>query len=298
MCARFFNLAPALAGKSGSMAVFALFSRSQKPARSMQLAMDCLGKGTVRVAELPSANVPALEVDNELDQPVLFLVGDLVKGGRQDRVVSASVVVPAKSRSSISVRCVEPRRWHTFEDDNTFRASETCCPSSVRSVLHTAAGDTRHADQHTVWSRVSNTLADFDVTHAEGSVTAVHDAKRDDVNRILSSFEVMGDPVGIAIAIGDKVVAVDVFATPTLCSAAWRRLARAYALDSLKSAATECSVSRADVRTVLELAANAQWTSNASSGEQCSTSMFGDWKASTLTAGPDDLIHASVVRIH
>ena len=49
---------------------------------------------------------------NNSDRPLLLLAGEIVTGGKQDRVIGADRLVPPKSDPiDLSVFCVEPGRW-------------------------------------------------------------------------------------------------------------------------------------------------------------------------------------------
>ena len=71
---------------------------------------EALARGDVEVFE--TGNVRELEIENKGDEPVFVQFGDLVKGGKQDRVLTVSLVLPPKSgRVPIGSYCVEQGRW-------------------------------------------------------------------------------------------------------------------------------------------------------------------------------------------
>ena len=85
---------------------------------------EALAKGSVIVHE--PGNVRELKVENTGSEPVFIQFGDLVKGGRQDRVLTTSLLVPPKSgQIAIGAYCVEQGRWNTrgMEDSMKFSAS-------------------------------------------------------------------------------------------------------------------------------------------------------------------------------
>ena len=62
--------------------------------------------------------------------------GDIVKGGKQDRVLTVSLVLPPRSgRIAIAAFCVEQGRWSARgkEDVKTFAGVATAMPSPRRS---------------------------------------------------------------------------------------------------------------------------------------------------------------------
>ena len=56
--------------------------------------------------------VNQLVLVNDSDRPLLLLAGEIVTGGKQDRVIGVDRIVPPKSDPiDLSVFCVEPGRW-------------------------------------------------------------------------------------------------------------------------------------------------------------------------------------------
>ncbi len=85
---------------------------------------EALGKGTIIVHE--TGNVSELQIENTGGEPVFVQFGDLVKGGRQDRVLTSSLLIPPKSgKIAIGAYCVEQGRWakRGLEDVSRFSSS-------------------------------------------------------------------------------------------------------------------------------------------------------------------------------
>ena len=58
------------------------------------------------------AEVNRLVLYNNSNRPLLLLAGEIVTGGKQDRVIGSDRIVPPKSGPiDLSVFCVEPGRW-------------------------------------------------------------------------------------------------------------------------------------------------------------------------------------------
>ncbi len=71
---------------------------------------EALDKGSVRVIETGEVN--ELKIENTGSDEIFIQSGDIVKGGRQDRVLSMSFVLPPKSGEvSLAAFCVEHGRW-------------------------------------------------------------------------------------------------------------------------------------------------------------------------------------------
>ena len=90
------------------------------------------GSGLV-VDELDDASVQTLRVRNPGDKPVLVVEGEHFLGGKQNRALNATVLVPARAELEIPVSCLEQGRWgrpHAYRRDDTFAAAP------VRAAQH------------------------------------------------------------------------------------------------------------------------------------------------------------------
>lgn len=90
--------------------------------------------GSVVVGETGQVN--ELVIENTGDQEVFIQAGDIVKGGKQDRVLTVSLLLPPKSgKLPIASYCVEQGRWSVRgkEDVGRFTSANDAMPS--RSAL-------------------------------------------------------------------------------------------------------------------------------------------------------------------
>src|SRR5579862_1735956 len=84
------------------------------------------------------AQVNQLVLVNNSKRPLLLLAGEIVSGGKQDRVIGKDRIVPAESDPvDLSVFCVEPGRWVATSEH--FGASEAMYGRPVGGPVHGAA---------------------------------------------------------------------------------------------------------------------------------------------------------------
>ena len=91
---------------------------------------EAMGQGVVRVVE--TGDVEELVIRNLGDQEVFIQAGDIVKGGKQDRVLTVSMIVPPHSGDiPVGAFCVEEGRWsgRGEEEVAAFSASMARMPS-------------------------------------------------------------------------------------------------------------------------------------------------------------------------
>jgi hypothetical protein len=96
---------------------------------------EALANGRVKVRE--TGNVNELTMENVGDSEVFVQAGDIVKGGRQNRVLSVDLLLPPRSGViPIAAFCVEAGRWTARgqEDGRQFSTAAAAMPSHDAKV--------------------------------------------------------------------------------------------------------------------------------------------------------------------
>ena len=104
-----------------------------------------LSAGHLKVGEMPQASVPNVEVTNAGDRTVFLMSGEIIKGGKQTRVIRKDTIVEPKQKVAVAVFCVERGRWAGGKD---FKRAPNIAPASIQDSINRGAG------QGEVWSRV------------------------------------------------------------------------------------------------------------------------------------------------
>ena len=118
-------------------------------------------------------------------------------------------------------------------------------------------------------------------------------------NRIASYQEKLSYPKGasgVAVAIGDRVISVDLFDKPSTCEKVWNRMLSGVVFDALEAKETDQVASVADVEQLLAATADLPWEPSDTVGEgeeYRAESGRGD-HASAL-AFHDTVVHGSLV---
>lgn len=136
---------------------------------------EALAKRTVRVYE--TGNVNELSVENLGNEDVFIQSGDIVKGGQQDRALTASLVLPPNSgRVPLAAFCVEQGRWSArgVEDVKTFTTASAAVPSREAKIAMKApveaAEPTAPADDRPRGRRYSVTSGEGDTSSRQQRV--------------------------------------------------------------------------------------------------------------------------------
>src|SRR5580698_1169553 len=106
--------------------------------------------------------VNTLVLVNNSKRPLLLLAGEIVTGGKQDRIVAKDRIVPANADPiDLGVFCIEPGRW--TESSSTFGAAGKSAANSFMvqpEVRERAMGD---QDQQRVWDSVHGAISQMEV---------------------------------------------------------------------------------------------------------------------------------------
>ena len=195
----------------------------------------------LRIEELDDPAVPTLVAHNPTRKPVLVVEGQHFLGGKQNRTINGTVLVPGMTKLEIPVSCLEQGRWGRAE---AYRQAETFAPRRVRLRKEESVNQSmrdsgsRQGNQGAVWDEVEDVLCAAG-THSETSAASVID---DVYRRESGRGEAVKDLVrrgplprqsGIAVAHGRWVAAIELFGSPDLLKAHWEALIRSYLLESV-----------------------------------------------------------------
>jgi hypothetical protein len=220
----------------------------------------------------PSVN--QLVLVNHSKRPLLLLAGELVSGGKQDRVIAKDrIVAPFGEPLPLNVFCVEHGRWSS---GSQFNQAKTIVHPSVREQ---AAVKQKQGD---VWAAVTAGSvatrpsaapapqvgsADLEATIREEAPTQSY-SKIYESRRVSSSVETVVSEiqrrfrretsglkgervVGVVVAYGGEVAWSDIFASDELFNHYWSKLLRSYAVEAVARPTLREKASTEDAREFL-----------------------------------------------
>jgi len=237
--------------ESGNLSIF-LIHAGPVPgggAAGAYLTLDeALASGAAAVYE--TGDVNELQVENKSKDRTLFIqAGDIVKGGRQDRVLSVDLILPPGSgKMPITAFCVEQGRWsaRAGEPAQQFASAEK---SVAGKDLKLAAKSAR--SQTEVWNAVAETQAKLAASVGEevaapASPTSLQlslenktlaEAIGKHKAALATLAESNPDASGYFYAINGKISGGDIYASPALFRKLWPRLLEASVTEAVAEAA-------------------------------------------------------------
>src|SRR5262245_18088500 len=94
-----------------NMTVYPLIGNDNRSAQYLLLD-EALERGLAEVTEVnQSGSVPTLAFENKSPGPILLVVGDELRGAKQNRVLNLTLFISPRTKIDIPVSCVEQGRW-------------------------------------------------------------------------------------------------------------------------------------------------------------------------------------------
>ena len=282
------------------LSVFPLFTQTSSPVEYI-LSDEAIGNSSISVEEISeSGSVPELIVENRGDVLVLFLEGEELVGAKQNRILNTSILVAAHTTTKLPVSCVEQGRWRYRSA--TFECSGSHSPSKLRRTLKRSvtrslkARQGHRSDQQEIWREVHRQQEALEAASGTVAMSDTFESYRDRLTEFQDKLQYVDGAAGLAIAIGNEVVSVDLFDKPATCSKVWRRLLSGVVLDALETKPSGKQAEVADVGQVLAALDDLPWepVDPAGEGEEYRADSDTGNHASALTFD-DALVHGTVV---
>ena len=245
---------------AGGLLVFWLRVKEAPAALEVATLEEARARGQLLITERDQATVPELLVENRGKTPVLLLAGEILLGGKQNRVLKEDILLPPLSGPrNIGVYCVEQGRWagpaKGFESKGSFAA-----PGLRAKVLE-------RADQGQVWAGVSEYARRAQAPSPTRSYQEVYEKKevKDHLAEVERGIDQRAAPeaLGAAVFVGGRLAGLDLFLDADLFAREWPKLLRAQALDAYRepspAEAAEARL-RGRVEALLRLAASVEGT--------------------------------------
>lgn len=252
------------------------------------------------------AEVNRLVLVNNSKRPLLLLAGEIVTGGKQDRVIGKDRIVPAESDPvDLSVFCVEPGRWVPANGKYEFSNA-----GGVVGGLVAAPGVRGSAmaakNQQQVWDNVGRSKEAMAMAVPAPAASEVNSttsyARVMDNKEVQKQVDAVAAPVersyesvirqlrdknavGVVVAVNGEIVWADIFASTQLLQKYWPKLVRSYATEAVVTRAKGGEASAKDAQRFLNDLEGRHQTAETEPGLYRQTEITGDgFKVFELTS--------------
>ena len=199
------------------------------------------------------ASVNELALVNRSGKKLMLLAGEVIVGGKQDRIVQEDRVIPPVSVPvALSVFCVEHGRWTprstSYSGGGSAQARANAPVAAAAPEKFDSLGAVAHPklraasqdrkEQSAVWDEVSKNNAKLGTKNSTDTYQEVYANKKvagqlDDYVRTLEREVLRPGVVGVVVARNGRAVWADVFASQRLFASYWPKLLKSYAVDAM-----------------------------------------------------------------
>jgi hypothetical protein len=248
------------------------------------------------------AEVNRLVLVNNSKRPLLLLAGEIVTGGKQDRVIAKDRIVPAESDPiDLGVFCVEPGRWVAANGKYEFNTSSGGAVGGFLASPTVRSKAMAAKNQQQVWDSVRSSQREMaDALIVNGAPAAAPQVNSTtSYARVMENKEVqkqvdsVAEPVqrnyesvirqlreknavGVVVAVNGEVVWADIFASTQLLQKYWPKLVRSYATEAVITRAKGGEVSIRQAQKFLDDLQGRHETADTEPGVYRQTEITGD----------------------
>lgn len=246
-----------------NLAIFPVTASSSHTTKNYITLDEGLAAGTVKVTELGAglvrrrpgtrprpipeqARVNQLALVNESDKALILLAGEIVTGGKQDRVIAkARIIPPGADPLPLDVFCVEPGRWSgallAFGTLNLMaspklreKAQVAKSQDEVWAAGRVTVGELAAASGEPSSGRASTSYAVVVENKAlKERVDSTAATLQQDYEKALRHQLRGKNVVGVVVAVNGEVILADLFAERALFEKYWPKLLRSYVVEAL-----------------------------------------------------------------
>jgi hypothetical protein len=225
------------------LTIFPVVATTPTDDRDYLVLDEGMKAGTLKVHEKGDGEVNQLVIENVSDQPAFLMAGEVVIGGKQDRIIGKNIVIEPRSKEAIPVFCVEHGRW----------SGRKAAFSSANALAHKELRKkASFGSQSEVWQEVKDKNARRAVANDTDTYRrVVTDAK---VDRSLASYQKafgaldqLADrdrAVGYVVALDGEVVAIEVFGSPKLFKKLEPKLRKSYYVEAIDASKGKAAAAR------------------------------------------------------
>lgn len=175
-----------------------------------------MSKGTVKLKERGNYmldNINVLLVENNSGKDLVIKSGEIVMGGRQDRVFAKDTILPPGKDHLVPVYCIEENRWSEKEKKFIYRGTTG---SGLQTIIDTAKNQTK------VWDEIRRLLKQNNQTGSSSYASLLNNKKVADTSQQYVRYFLQqlrskdSSIVGIIASTGHKISGADVFISTSL----------------------------------------------------------------------------------
>ena len=209
-----------------------------EPDEDLMTLDEAFAQKLVAIKELPSETVNTLTLTNNASRPLFLLAGEVIIGGKQDRIIGQNTIIAENTTQTVPVFCVEHGRWNG--DSEEFASGKALAHGRLR-------GNASFEGQSEVWSEVATKNR---ARRTMNSTDTYRQVATQQTNGTLAALEMRVNAalmrvrqpdrdrmIGYIASINGKVATIDRFNSPTLFRKLESKLVRSYLIEAVDTPA-------------------------------------------------------------
>ena len=179
-------------------------------------------------------NINVIMIENNSGKPLHIKSGEIVVGGRQDRVFAKDTIIPpVPGPHTIPVFCIEENRWSHYEKKFSYAGNTS---AGLQRLIDSSSNQTMIWNEIRSWLKTSN-------QQSSSFATFLHQKKTVDTSNAYIKYFLQKLPmtdsntVGIIASSGNKILGADIFISPSFFYQSLPFLLEKYSLEAILSGA-------------------------------------------------------------
>ena len=242
--------------ESGGLQIFGLYWEAP-PGPAYRTLDEAVAAGSIEVNEVSTGgSVPQLKVINKDDLAVFLMAGEHLQGGKQNRVLNLTILVPPQHTTTSPVSCVESGRWRHVSQQfgsaprTQFAEGRAAKMHQVTSSLE--AHGTRRSDQQAVWSAIAEKSARLGAESDTAAMAAMFEKLDHSLEDFIAAFPPVDRQVGAVFLVNGCLAGLELFDAPSTWRKLSPKLVRSYALDAIDRKRSRPPVTSQDGKVLID----------------------------------------------
>ena len=278
------------------MSIYPLLARFRPGSSGIRTLDEAFRSGWITIRERSRAEVSTLRVRNDSRHYVFLMAGEIIAGGKQNRIVKSDVLLgPRSGFVTVPVYCGERDRWTATE--GKFESEKGLADGALRRKAAKAE------PQGEIWKEIDARMSETRVNSQTRDYRQIYSDRKIDreVAGCVSHYRRFcgSRTVGAVVVVDHRIVSCDLFSDPDLASALWDKLSRSYSLDLLRHPHYEDerrrrpSPGKREIRAFLDRVLRARFRDEKTPGEGWSMRISGAVEGAVLN-WRSEVVHSAI----